>query len=178
MSENPREDSTRAAPTTARYTFTNARNEGYKPSTNAIPPSLKFAPIAFGLLLVGFTLLLGGITFFGTREPVLTAFMSLLPVVLLSVPLGVSVRKFRGGRCVTGILGEAGSSQMDLTTGTVKNLKHKTVGVMVYEFTFTSPTTGAEIHGNQSTTEFRYQGPVAGDTVAVYFVNDKNFTLL
>jgi hypothetical protein len=177
MSENPGVESRKAAGTKA-FVFAHGKNEGYRADSNAIPPSLKSAPILLGSLLVGFTLFLGGVTFAGTGEPVLSAFISLMPVVILGVPLILSIRRFRGGQLVSGTLGVTGASKVDVTTGTINNLKHQTVEVMGYEFIFTSPVTGLEIHGKEVTREFRYQGPVAGDTVAVYFVNDKNFTLL
>jgi hypothetical protein len=177
MSENQSGESSNAA-ALKTFVFAHGKNEGYRGEANAVPPSLKSAPILFGSLLVGFTLLLGGLTFFGTGEPVLSAFMSLIPIVILGVPLWLSVRKFWGGQLVSATLGGAGASKADLTTGSIDNLKHKTVEVVGYEFTFTSPATGLEVHGKEATREFRYQGPLAGDTVAVYFVNDKNFTLL
>jgi hypothetical protein len=168
----------RAGNPSTHYVFTSAKNEEYDPNGKAAPPSLKKPAVIFGLLTIATTMLLGLGVWFGTKEPVLTFFMLLLPVVLLGVPLLISVRKFWGGQVVPGVLLESGASKANITTGTAKNLKHSVVDVMAYEFTFTSPISKEVIYGKQATTEFRYQGPVAGNTVAVYFVNDKNYTLL
>jgi hypothetical protein len=161
-----------------RYAFTSAKNEGYDPNSAAIPPSLKMPAVIFGSLMIAMMLLLGLGVGFGTKEAVLTLFMLLLPIVLLGVPLLISVRKFWGGQVVPGALLESGTSKASVTTGKVDKLKTSVVDVVAYEFSFTSPVSGEVVYGKQATTEFRYRGPVAGNTVAVYFVNDKNYTLL